>query len=57
MIDYNYYASGNTKSSIVWEGDYEDDGRSSTTQEQGMHTRAMPTSMKSTTPRQTPTAS
>ena len=26
MIDYNYYASGNTESSIVWEGDYEDDG-------------------------------
>ena len=26
MIDYNYYASGNTVSSIVWEGDYEDDG-------------------------------
>ena len=26
MIDYNYYASGNTESSIVWQGDYEDDG-------------------------------
>ena len=26
MIDYNYYASGNTESSIIWEGDYEDDG-------------------------------
>ena len=26
MIDYNYYASGNTRSSIVWAGEYEDDG-------------------------------
>ena len=26
MIDYNFYASGNVESSIVWEGEYEDDG-------------------------------
>ena len=26
MIDYNYYASGTTESSIVFEGEYEDDG-------------------------------
>ena len=26
MIDYNYYASGTTASSIVFEGEYEDDG-------------------------------
>ena len=26
MIDYNYYASGTAASSIVWSGEYEDDG-------------------------------
>lgn len=26
MVDYNYYASGNVKSSLVFSGEYEDDG-------------------------------
>ena len=26
MIDYNFYASGTTESSKIWEGEYEDDG-------------------------------
>lgn len=30
MIDYNFYASGNVPSTIIWEGTYEDDGETLT---------------------------